>query len=182
MLNPLELKELEKKLISLLPDRITEVLTRTNLNGELEELLRLLNCSFLLKSESRDEIYTSKYETYKEGKIIVVGGSKIKEEVLLAIGKELGIDKKRFEFCLDYAAAQKYDFRKMQYAPAYRVVLFGPIPHSGIGKGKSGSIIAEMENNDGYPRIERLLCGQELKITKSNFREKLQQLIEEGYI
>ena len=92
------------------------------------------------------------------------------------------IDKKRFEFCLDYEDAQKYDFRKMQYAPQYRVVLFGPTPHSGHGKGDSGSIIAEIEKSEAYPRVERLVSGQDLKITKTNFRDMLQKLIDEDYI
>ena len=95
--------------------------------------------------------------------------------------KRIG-NKKRFEFCLEYKEIQKYDFRKMQYAPQYRVVLFGPVPHSGHGKGDSGSIIAEIEKSEAFPRVERLISGQELKITKTNFREKLQQLIEEEYI
>jgi hypothetical protein len=46
---------------------------------------------------------------------------------------------------LDYEDAQKYDFRKMQYAPQYRVVLFGPTPHSGHGKGDSGSIMQHID-------------------------------------
>ena len=70
----------------------------------------------------------------------------------------------------------------MQYAPQYRVVLFGPTPHSGHGKGDSGSIISEIEKGEAYPRVERLTSGQELKITKSNFREKLKQLMDEEYI
>ena len=87
------------------------------------------------------------FYSYKEGKIVVVGGTDVKEEVLLSIAKNLGIDKSRFEFCLDYKQIQKFDFRRMQYAPQYRIVLFGPTPHSGHGKGDSGSIIAELEKS-----------------------------------
>lgn len=94
----------------------------------------------------------------------------------------MGIDKSRFEFCLDYKQIQKFDFRRMQYAPQYRIVLFGPTPHSGHGKGDRGSIIAELEKSSAYPRVERLISGSELKITKSNFREMLERLIEEDYI
>ena len=60
---------------------------------------------------------------------------------------------------MDYKETQKYDFRKIQYAPLYRVILFDPIPHSGHGKGVSGSIIAEIEKLDAYPRVERLMSG-----------------------
>lgn len=122
------------------------------------------------------------FYSYKEGKIVVVGGTDVKEEVLLSIAKNLGIDKSRFEFCLDYKQIQKFDFRKMQYAPQYRIILFGPAPHSGLGKSNSGSIIAELEKSSAYPQVERLTNGSELKITKSNFREMLERLIKEDYI
>ena len=175
MLSIEEIATLEEEMQALLPDKLTEILTRANIRGELEDLLRIMGLSDLIQKENT-------FETYKDGKIVVIGGSEVKEEVLLSIGKQLGIDKKRFEFCLDYKSVQKYDFRKMQYAPEYRVILFGPTPHSGHGKGDSNSIIAELEKSDAYPRVERLLNGQELKISKTNFREKLQQLLDEDYI
>ncbi len=81
-----------------------------------------------------------------------------------------------------YILNHLFDARKMQYAPQYRIILFGPTPHSGYGKGDSSSIITELESSEAYPRVERLISGNELKITKSNFREKLQQLTEEDYI
>ena len=175
MLSVEELSDLEDAIIEALPDKITECLSRTNRNGELNTLLKLLGLSDLLGSRN-------KFESYRDGKIVVVGGTEVKEEILVSIGKQLGIDKNRFEFCLDYENVQKFDFNKMQYAPQYRVILFGPTPHSGHGKGASSSIIAEIEKMEGFPRVERLVSGQELKITKTNFREKLNQLIDEGYI
>lgn len=174
MLSIEELSELEDEILQILPEKITEILSKANRNGQIEDLLRILGLS--------DIIGENTFETYKEGKIVVIGGTEVKEETLAAIGKQMGIDKKRFEFCLNYKEIQKYDFRKMQYAPQYRVVLFGPTPHSGHGKGDSSSIITEIEKSEAYPRVERLISGQELKITKTNFREKLQQLIEEDYI
>ncbi len=71
---------------------------------------------------------------------------------------------------------------KCKYAPLYRIILFGPTPHSGHDKGDSRSIIAEIKKSDAYPRVERLISGQDLKITKSSFREALQKLIDEDYI
>ena len=56
------------------------------------------------------------------------------------------------------------------------------MPHSGYGKKDSGSILAEVEKSSIYPRVERLLNGNELKITKSNFKETLERLIEKDYI
>jgi len=170
-----ELSELEDNIMKALPEKITAILTKLNRSGRLEELLELLGMEEFLEKEQN-------FYSYKSGKIVVVGGTEVKEEVLLGIAKKLGIDKSRFEFCLDYKQIQKYDFKKMQYAPQYRIVLFGPTPHSGYGKGESGSIIAELEKLPAYPRVERLISGNELKITKSNFREMLEMLIKEEYI
>lgn len=170
-----ELSELEDKILTEIPDKITAALTKLNRSGGLEEFLTILGMVDLL--DKQQEFYS-----YKEGKIVVIGGTEVKEEVLLSIAKKLGIDKSRFEFCLDYKQIQKYDFRKMQYAPQYRIILFGPQPHSGHGKGDSGSILAEVENSPAYPRVERLISGNELKITKSNFRDMLKRLLDEDYI
>lgn len=108
-----ELSALEDEIMSVLPDRITAILSKLNRSGRLEELLELLGMEDLLKQEQD-------FYSYKEGKIVVVGGTDVKEEVLLSIAKNLGIDKSRFEFCLDYKQIQKFDFRRMQYAPQYR--------------------------------------------------------------
>lgn len=51
-----------------------------------------------------------------------------------------------------------------------------------VRNGDSGSIIAEMEKNPAYPRVFRLENNQELKITKTNFKKALEDLIEEQYI
>lgn len=170
-----ELSSLEDEIMSALQDRITAILSKLNRSGRLEELLELLDMEDLLEQEQD-------FYSYKEGKIVVVGGTDVKEEVLLSIAKNMGLDKSRFEFCLDYKQIQKFDFRRMQYAPQYRLILFGPTPHSGHGKGDSGSIIAEIEKSPAYPRVERLISGNELKITKSNFRDTLERLIKEEYI
>lgn len=170
-----ELSALEDEIMSALPNRITAILSKLNRSGRLEELLEFLDMEDLLEQEQD-------FYSYKEGKIVVVGGTDVKEEVLLSIAKSMGLDKNRFEFCLDYKQIQKFDFRKMQYAPQYRLILFGPAPHSGHGKGDSGSIVAELEKSPAYPRVERLISGNELKITKSNFRDMLERLIQEDYI
>ena len=170
-----ELSALEDEIMSALPNRITAILSKLNRSGRLEELLELLGMEDLLEQEQD-------FYSYKEGKIVVVGGTDVKEEVLLSIAKSMGLDKNRFEFCLDYKQIQKFDFRKMQYAPQYRLILFGPAPHSGHGKGDSGSIVAELEKSPAYPRVGRLISGNELKITKSNFRDMLERMIKEDYI
>ncbi len=170
-----EIDELEISIMEEIPNKITEILLRLNLSGKLEDLLELLGMKHLLGP-------SEKLDTYKAGKIVVVGGTEVKEKDLIGVVKSLKLDKSRFEFCLEYDETKRFDYKKMQYQPGYRVILCGPIPHSCEGKGDSGSIIAEMEKSTAYPRVFRLENNQELKITKTNFKKALEDLIEEQYI
>lgn len=71
-----ELSALEDEIMSVLPDRIaTILLSKLNRSGRLEELLELLGMEDLMKQEPD-------FYSYKDGKIVVVGGTDLKEEVL----------------------------------------------------------------------------------------------------
>lgn len=174
MLGIEELLELEEAIREELNDNLTGILTKLNRTDRLEDLLSLLGLENLLEKEAG-------YQVYKTGKIVVIGQSDVKAEVLLAIGKKLGIDKKRFELYLEYEDAKKFNFKKMQWQPSYSVVLVGPIPHSGVSKGDAGSIISAIEMEEGYPPVVRL-GRNSLKITKTVFQEKLRELIELGIV
>ena len=165
--------------INELNDLLEEIQHRVieaNRKGTLEELLEAWGMKDLVHSEA------PKFESYKTGKIVVIGQSEVKEEMLKQIANKAGIDKNRFEFCLDYEQTKSYNYRKLQYEPLYRVVLVGPTPHKTEGTGESSSVIAEMENGEGYPRVIRLMAGEKLKITKTNFKNALADLLSEGYI
>lgn len=123
------------------------------------------------------------YDTYPDGKILIVGDSRAKPNEIYGCLKEYGIDNERIELRLGYEEAVNYPFRKLQYNPNYRLVLFGPIPHSVSRKGDKPSIIAHLENNDGYPKVIRLTdTNGQLKITKSNLKEAIWREIESGYL
>jgi hypothetical protein len=169
-----ELLELEEAIREELNDNLTGILTKLNRADRLEELLSLLGLESLLEKDAG-------YQVYKTGKIVAFGQSDVTAEVLLAIGKKLGIDKNRFEFYLEYEDAKKFNFKKMQWQPSYSVVLVGPMPHSGVSKGDAGSIISAIETEEGYPPVIRL-GRNSLKITKTDFKEKLQELIELGTV
>lgn len=179
MLSIEELSELEGAIMEVLPDKLTQILSRTNRTGKLDELLELLGLSYLLGNDNQ-------FKPYKTGKIVVIGESQIKENVLESIGKKYGFDKNRFEFWLDYDALKTPKYRdklkNMQYSPKYAVILFGPVPHSAHEKGVSRSIITEIEHKPGYPTVRKMESNGQLKITKSNFREMLQKLIDESHI
>ena len=104
MLNVEELFELEENIKEELDDHLTAALSRMNRSGQLEDFLRLLGMEHLLHKESG-------YEVYKTGKIVVIGQSDVKPEVLLSIAKQLGLDKKRFELYLEYEDAMAADIQ-----------------------------------------------------------------------
>ena len=80
----------------------------------------------------------------------------------LEFGLSIPIDKSRFEFCLDYDKAKTFQYSKLRYNPNYRVVIFGPVPHSSTGKNDSSSVIAEMKNHEGYP-FGHAFCGRKCR-------------------
>ena len=174
MLGVEELLELEESLRKELNENWTAILTRLNRTGQLEDLLALLELEHLLSADTG-------YQVYKTGKILVIGQSYVKVYVLIAIGKKFGIEKKRFEFYLDFKDAKKFDFRVIQWNPTYSAIMVGPMGHSGISKGEYSSVITAIENEEGYPPVVRL--GQNgLKITKSDFAAKIQELKNTGKV
>lgn len=169
-----ELLELEEALLEELPEHITAILSNLNRQGQLELFLELLGMEELIQPDKG-------YVPYKDGKIVVIGAPKISSKNIYDVGKALGIEKDRFELHLEYDDVKKFDCRKMQYNPNYGLVMFGPTPHSGASKGDAGSVIAAIEDGDGYPPVVRLGTNG-LKITRSNFKEMLKEAIEKGII
>ena len=162
--------------LDILMEKIQERVLVANEDGSLKTILSRIGLDDLLQED--DFCFYS----YPSGKIVVLGSSECPKNRLLGVAKELGFDKKRFEFCLDYDEVVKYDYRSIQYRPHYRVVLAGPMPHKTTGTGDYSSVISAMENESGYPRVERLTANQALKITKSNFKAKLVELLASGFL
>lgn len=157
--------------------RLHSALKNAYKTGFLEEYLSEIGMADLYPVEG-----TPLYDTYPNGKILIVGDSRVKEQEICGIMKELGIDKDRLELMLDYNKAKSYPFRNLQYNPAYRLILFGPVPHSGEGKQDKSSIITQIENDDGYPKVIRINDAHGMKITKSSVRGALSLEIESGYL
>jgi len=165
--------------IAELDEILEEIQAKVFLANRMDELDELLEkwgfTQFIEKKTAFDD-------SPKYGKIVIVGDTELKENIIFAVCKGFGISKDRVELCLDYEQAQKYNFRKMQYNPAYSAILFGPVPHSGAAKGFAGSIIAGVERGGGYPPVVRLSTGTELKITKATLKTALQDMLDKNII
>lgn len=149
-------------------ETLRERLAYLNRTEQLDNLLDLLGIS------SADSVA-------QKGIIVVVGESEVTKQCLLAIGKECGISKDRFEFCLSYDEAKRFNFKKTQYSDKYSLIMVGPIPHSSYGSGDFSSALSAIRNTEGYPPVVSL-GFQSLKITKSNFKNTLEELIHNNII
>lgn len=167
-----ELDSLEHNLQRVLQENLSEILCKLNSNGNLDVLLNLMGLSNMLPSKTMIN---------RKGKIVVIGQSSVKLNKLLAVAKELGFDKNRFEFCLNYNEAKTFPYKKMQYSQKYSAVLVGAMPHSVKDKGDFSSMITAMEKQDGYPPVIRM-GSNELKITKTGFCNCLKNLLEQNFI
>lgn len=158
--------------------RLHKAITSAHRENRLDNYLRELKMDDLIPRNSVNDLF----ETNINGKIIIFGDAKIKESEIYGCAKQLGLGKDRIETYLDYKQVQKFDFNKLRYNPNYRLILFGPIPHSVKGKEESSSILARVENEDGYPKSIRLMDAHQLKITKTNFKATLKAEIDKGYL
>lgn len=170
-----ELEELRETMTELMAEKLTSALVILNQSGQLEELLVLLGMGDLVDAKGS-------LQTYAEGRIVVIGDTAAKPKDLIGIAKDLGIDKSRIEF-IGFDESHRFDYRSLEYNPLVCAVLFGAVPHKTKGTNESSSVIAYMEaHRDRYPRVFRLMAGERLKITKTNFKHAIENLIEAGLL
>ncbi len=121
-------------------------------------------------------------EAMQNGKIIIFGEAAIKDREILASVASQGISKDRVELHIEYNELKHFDFGKLRYNSDYRLILVGPMPHSTKNKGDYSSVIAMMEQEEGFTRIIRLTSNEQLKITKSNIKEAIRMAVASGYL
>lgn len=145
--------------------------------GNLQDYLTKIGMGGLHPNEE-----TPLYDSNPDGRILIFGDSQIKERQIYGVLKSIGIAKERVELYLDYKQVENYPFRKLRYNPNYRLILFGPVPHSGKGKQNHTSIITQLENTDGYTKVIRIGNSHGLKITKTSLKIAIEQEIYNGYL
>lgn len=162
-----------KRIIEEVKDFISIELMNKNRTGGLDRYLGKIGFK---KENTISEV--KNYSNKERSKILIIGDSTIKENVIVAIFREAGISKDRLELILEYDIAEKYNYRKLEYNSDYGAIVFGPIPHSTKDKGTHGSIISKMEEEQyAYPEVVKLDSSGTLKITKSNLQEAIERLV-----
>lgn len=108
------------------------------------------------------------------GKILVVGDSRVNKSDLIGIAKQYGIRESRIEFQLDYTRLHNFDFGNLRNSFVYSDILVGPLPHKVEGINGFSSFLAMVEANpEEFPMVIRLESANELKITKESFKNGL---------
>lgn len=158
--------------------RLHSEIRRAFKSGKLDGYLNSIGMIDLLPKEEEQPLF----DTAPDGKILIFGDSQLKEREVYGSLKEFGLPKERLELHLGYEEAKKYSFRNLQYNPNYRLILFGPVPHSGEGKEDASSIITNLQQKDGYPKVICLTDGHGLKITKASLKTAIEQQIHIGYL
>lgn len=169
-----DLMEIEEQLRLKLRDDFEHILAELNRAEELETFCRLIGAEDVL-GEQQDT-----FQSLKNGIILVIGESQVKKNVMQSIVNDLGIQN-RLECCLGYADAKRFPYKTLQNNYAYSLVLVGSMGHKAKDIGDNSSPISMMEKEDGYPPVIRLGTN-ELKITKSNFKEAVKEALRRGYI
>lgn len=157
---------------------IGNILTSAWHNGTLDKVLEPLGLSNLLPHEAME--YWN--DTLSRGKILIIGESSIKEREIMSSLKSIGISKDRVELRLGYDAVKRFDIGQLQYNPEYRLILVGPMPHKTVGTGDYSSPLSRMEREAGFPKVVRMCSNEELKITKSNLKQIVNEQIMSGYL
>lgn len=172
MLSVEQIMEIEEVLIQ----NAEEILCDMNRQGTIDSFLKITGLDYLLEKEEGNA-----YIPDKSGKIVMIGDSKISNQVIWGIFKGMGISPDRVILHTDYHKVQKLNYHDMQYNDNYALILFGPVGHSARDKGEYNSIISALEQEDGYPPVLRLGTTK-LKILKTGLKHALKTAITEGYI
>lgn len=108
-------------------------------------------------------------------RIIVIGKSHATEQHLLGICKAVGLDKDQVDFRLSYKAFDSLEIGALQYNDSVAGILIGPVPHKVPGQDDP---VQALMRQEGFPPTVRVETSSgELKITKSSFREALENLL-----
>ena len=148
-------------------NKIRREVTLANRLGidELKEVLK----KYDVQTNEEEQLYIDLYIS----KVLIVGNLSASKKDIEGICKSLGIDYDRLSF-VDYEQSTNYNYEKLRYSNQYSDVIFGPMPHKGVGIGNNSSVITLLESNPKeYPKAIRAMAGDALKLTKTSIKEAL---------
>ena len=156
-----------EELYSRLLEKITKEFNLAREQGTLD----LFAEKFGLLEEDESYGYVDRYNS----KILVLGNSRFPLNVMYAIAKDYGLDRDMLEY-VDYEETVHFDYSKLRGYSNYSDVIVGAIPHSAKGIDGYSSFLAMVESNpEEFPKVQRAMAGEQLKLTKTSFRNCLEK-------
>lgn len=155
-------------LIDEIYSKIVEEVTLANRTSQ-DELNKVLDkYGFAEKKQSYQ------YCNVRSSKIIVFGRTEIKQNILNAIAKALGIQPERIDY-VSYDDTTNYDISNLEYSNKYSDILVGPVPHKAKNMGDYSSMIESIEaNSECFPPLIRVTDETgTLRISKTSFKTAL---------
>lgn len=148
----------------------------TNENARLHQHIAILENE--LKKITNRKRFEELTEIKKDRlKILILGGSQLKEKDMMGILKSYGLEKNNV-IIKDYDETKKFDISKLRFNSPYCGILIGPVAHKVVGMGDYTSLISKLRNEAGFPvAIEIRSIAGELKITKTAFKTAIGQLL-----
>lgn len=140
--------------------------------GDLKRTLKQNPLTSYISTKSTSDIILDP----KRIRILVIGATRIKEDVVKAIAKLYGFGNSHITVENDYSEIKKLTGNIKPYGSSYDCIIAGPMPHSTAGKDDFSSTIGKWEREEGYPfLIKAENESGELKITKSSLNTAMQK-------
>ena len=115
----------------------------------------------------------------RKQKILIIGGSETKENLLRGKLKSMGFEfaKDQLEFELEYNDVKDYAARIQPWSGKYAGIIVGPCPHKVKETDGYSSFIEQLKSEEGYPHVEeaRDKSGT-LKISKGSIGDAMMKM------
>lgn len=109
------------------------------------------------------------------GRILVIGGTELGKNVMLGIAKNLGFEKKDFDF-KDYDQTQRFTDR-IRRDGRYKAIIWGATPHKAASIEGFNSALDKFKRIEGMPlTIDARTHAGKLSVTKTSFRSALRDI------
>lgn len=155
-------------LIDEIYSKVIEEVTLANRSSK-EELNKVLD-----KYGLGEKKQSYQYCNVKSSKIILFGRIELKQNIMNAIAKDMGISPDRIDY-VSYDDTTNYDISNLEYSNKYSDILAGPVPHKAKNMGNYSSMIEAIEfNSEMFPPLIRVMDETgTLRISKSSFKNAL---------
>ncbi len=125
------------------------------------------------------DIYDVKNYLERKQKILIIGGTEVKEKELRGKLKSMGFNfaKEQLEFELEYDNMKEYAAHILPWSSKYAGIIVGPCPHKVKDTAGYSSFIEKIKSEEGYPHVEEA-CDRpgHLKLTKNSVGNAMERM------